>query len=71
MSFRTVAREAVKLLWFGANLDHDPFNLIERNFVARPVIELRRSWRLVGRDGLSILDRASVFQISSYASGSE
>jgi hypothetical protein len=37
------------------NLDYDPLDLIETNRVSRPLVELRRPWRLVRRDLLNEL----------------
>ena len=47
-------------------LDNDSFHLIERDLVARPVVELRRPRRFVRRDMLGVLDRPPVLQISRY-----
>ena len=42
-------------------LDSNAFNLIQRDFVAGSIIELCRSWALMGRDGLCVLDGSSIF----------
>lgn len=41
----------------------DSFDFVESDLVARTVVELGRPRRLVGGDGLGILDGASIFQI--------
>ena len=54
-----------------SNADQNSFDLIESDFVFRPVVEFRRPRRLVGRDGLSILHRAAAFQIGGDSGSSE
>ncbi len=41
-------------------LDHNPLHLIERDLIARPVIELCRPRGLVRRNQLCVLDRAAI-----------
>jgi hypothetical protein len=43
--------------------NHNQFHLIERDLIARAVIELRRPRRFVRGDRLGILDRAAIFEI--------
>ena len=44
-------------------LDNDPLHFIQRNGIARSVVEFRRPRRLVGGDRLGVLDRASVLKV--------
>lgn len=46
-------------------------NLVERYVIARSVIELRRPWRLVCGNRLSILNGAAIFQVGRYSGGPE
>jgi len=46
--------------------DPDAFDLVERDRVAAPVVELGGPRRGVGRDGLRVLDRPAVGQIRRY-----
>ena len=52
-------------------LNQNPLHFIERDLVAGAVVQLRRSWRFVGRDGLGILDGAAVLEVSGDARGPE
>src|SRR5687768_12677345 len=52
-------------------LYQNPFHLIESNFIAGTIVELGRAWRFMGRNCLSILDCAAVFQVCSNAGSSE
>jgi len=45
--------------------DRDPFDLVERDFIAGPVVELCRPWGLVSGDRLRVLDRAPVLKVGS------
>lgn len=56
---------------FSSPSNKDSFDLIERDFVGRSVVEFSRSRRLVGGDGLGVLDGAAVFQISGDAGRTE
>ena len=47
-------------------LNRDPLHFIERDLIARSVIELRRPRRFVRRDHGSIFKRAAVLQIRRY-----
>src|ERR1039458_6663422 len=51
--------------------DSNPLNFIQRDLVARAVVELGGSWRLVGGDRLGVLDRTSVLQVRGDAGGPE
>jgi hypothetical protein len=51
--------------------NRDPFNLVERDCVARPVVELRRAWRFVVRYRLGVLDRAAVLEVRGNSSCTE
>ena len=52
-------------------LNRDPLHLVERDFVARSVVELGGARTFVRRHGLSVLQRASRFQIGRYPRGAE
>ena len=52
-------------------LNHDPFDLIEADLVSGAVVELGRARRLVGGDGLGVLDTAAVEQVGGDAGGPE
>jgi hypothetical protein len=52
-------------------LNRDPLHLIERDLVARAVIELRGAWAFVRRRDLSILQSAAGFKIGGDARGAE
>ena len=43
--------------------NHNPLHLIQRDLVARAIVELRRPGRFVRGDRLGVLDRAAVFEI--------
>jgi hypothetical protein len=45
----------------------DPLHLVKSDLIARAVIKFGGARRFVCRDGLSILDRAAIFQISGAA----
>ena len=47
----------------GSRLDHDAFDLVERDRVRRPVVELRRLRRRVPGDPLRVLERPPVRQV--------
>jgi hypothetical protein len=50
-------------------LNHDPLDLIQRNLIARPVIELSRLRAFVVGDLLGMLDGAAVLQVGGDAGG--
>jgi hypothetical protein len=52
-------------------LDRDPLDLIERDFVASPIIELGRARAFVRRHHLRVLQPAAGFQIGGDARGAE
>jgi len=47
-----------------SGLDYDSLYLIERNLIARPIIQLRGPRRFMCCDRLGIFDRTPVFQVS-------
>ena len=49
-------------------LDRDSLDLIESDFIARAIVELRRSGRLVSSDLLGVLQGTAILQVSSYPS---
>jgi len=44
-------------------LDSNALDLIQSDFVIRPVVKLRGSWGFVSSDGLRVFDRAAIFKI--------
>lgn len=44
--------------------NYDPFDFIQRDFVARSIVQLGRAGRLMGGDGLGVLNRSAIFQVS-------
>jgi hypothetical protein len=49
-------------------LDSDPLNFVQCDFIARPVVQLRRAWRFMSRDRLGLLNRAAIFKVRRDAS---
>lgn len=45
-------------------LNFDPFDFLERKFLAGELVEFSSTWRFVVRDVLSVLQRASILQVS-------
>ena len=52
-------------------LEFDSFHFVERNLILCPIIELRRTGRLVSGDLLSVFEGATVLQISGNPGRSE
>lgn len=46
-----------------AILDYDTFDLVERQLVARSVVQLRSAWRLVRGNLLGLLNRPAVLKV--------
>jgi hypothetical protein len=55
----------------GEVLNHNSFDLIERDFVAGAIVELGRARAFVRGHGLRVFQRAPGFQIGSDARGAE
>jgi hypothetical protein len=53
------------------SLDFDPLDFLEREFLARAIIQFSRAWRLVIGDGLGVLQRAAVLQIGRSSGGAK
>src|ERR1022692_1209231 len=51
--------------------NQNPLHLIERDFITRPIVELRRPRRFMRRDHGSVFKRSAVLQICRDAGGSE
>ena len=45
-------------------LNFDPFDFLERKFLAGEIVEFSSTWRFVVRDVLSLLQRAFILQLS-------
>jgi hypothetical protein len=53
------------------DLNRNPLDFIQRDVVARPVVELRRTRRFVRRNRLGVLDRPAVLQVRRDAGRAE
>ena len=51
--------------------NRNPFDFVQRDFVAGSVVQLRGAWRLVGGDCLGVLDRAAILKIRGDSGGPE
>ena len=51
--------------------NRDPLDLIERDLVAVPVVELGGPRPFVGGDGLGVLHSAAVLEVGGHAGGPE
>ena len=59
------------MLWLVVASEDDPLDFIQRDVIARAVVELRRAGGRVRRDALRVFQRATVEEVGGDAGGPE